>query len=337
MDQKGESQEALAPAVNAQKKGQGNQRKFFQQTYQYLQKKQEVMNKHLNLENPQFNHTLAGVGNIGSFIFQNDGQITQQNQAHPDKLFGQVYGSSSATNKVKKQFDFDFEQQMKQKRERKQGVSTQATNMKKPIQFAKGGSQNPGAKAIGGIKKIQVHKQFNEAAKAKLEMNLTGPLPKNILSPKHATNKSSSKTKHSQYFNNSSEVIPQQQKYSNQMQLDTQAMQYGGQQNVVNPGSLNSQQQHFQVQLNSIRNEDQKERHQITTTTQGCNTVININIDSNTWGRQNRGEQKEGSAMSRNEKGSYPTEQSQLDNANRFKPANKNEMSLKKPMSNMKR
>lgn len=41
--------------------------------------------------------------------------------------------------------------------------------------------------------------------------------------------------------------------------------------------------------------------------------------------------------MSRNEKGSYPTEQSQPENGNRFKAINKNEMSIKKPMSNMKR
>ena len=60
-------------------------------------------------------------------------------------------------------------------------------------------SQNFGA----SNKKIAVTKQ----QKIKTQMNLTGPLPKGILSPKTATNKSGSRAKHSQYFGGSSEVI----------------------------------------------------------------------------------------------------------------------------------
>lgn len=46
-------------------------------------------------------------------------------------------------------------------------------------------------------------------AKLKTQMNLTGPLPKNILSPKSMANKSHGKSKHSQYFNNETEIAGQ--------------------------------------------------------------------------------------------------------------------------------
>lgn len=46
-------------------------------------------------------------------------------------------------------------------------------------------------------------------AKLKTQMNLTGPLPKNILSPKSMANKSHGKSKHSQYFNNEAELCAQ--------------------------------------------------------------------------------------------------------------------------------
>jgi len=42
-----------------------------------------------------------------------------------------------------------------------------------------------------------------QQTKLKTQMNLTGPLPKNILSP----TASQGKTKHSQYFANPSEIV----------------------------------------------------------------------------------------------------------------------------------
>jgi len=36
---------------------------------------------------------------------------------------------------------------------------------------------------------------------------MTGPLPKNLLGPSTATNQSQGKSKHSQYFDNTSEVV----------------------------------------------------------------------------------------------------------------------------------
>jgi len=58
---------------------------------------------------------------------------------------------------------------------------------------------------VNSNKKLAVQKN----PKIKMQMNMTGPLPKNIVSPKTTTNKSSSKTKHSQYFNNATEVVNQ--------------------------------------------------------------------------------------------------------------------------------
>jgi len=56
-------------------------------------------------------------------------------------------------------------------------------------------------------------------------MNMTGPLPKNIISPKTTTNKSTSKTKHSQYFNNATEVVGQNSQKHYQIQTANQMIQ----------------------------------------------------------------------------------------------------------------
>lgn len=58
---------------------------------------------------------------------------------------------------------------------------------------------------VNSNKKLMANKQ----QKIKTQMNLTGPLPKNILSPKATANKSLGKTKHSQYFGGSDIVAAQ--------------------------------------------------------------------------------------------------------------------------------
>ena len=109
----------------------------------------------------------------------------------PSKVFTQVHGSSSATNKVKKAFDFDVDAQQKLKRERKIGFSTAAghpgvVSTKKTISFNKKMKQNIANIPSGANKKLSIQKPAN----IKTQMNLTGPLPKNILSPSTVTNQS---------------------------------------------------------------------------------------------------------------------------------------------------
>ena len=66
--------------------------------------------------------------------------------------------------------------------------------------------------------------QQTKPQKIKTQLNMSGPIPKNIVSPKTIANKSQGKTKHSQYFNDSEVVINQQYpgqltpKMSSQMQ-----------------------------------------------------------------------------------------------------------------------
>lgn len=72
--------------------------------------------------------------------------------------------------------------------------------------------------------------------KTKTQMNLTGPLPKNILSPKSMANKSNGKSKHSQYFNNEAEVVQQnQQQYMVPQKVDSQQFNMGQMTPLNNP------------------------------------------------------------------------------------------------------
>ena len=43
--------------------------------------------------------------------------------------------------------------------------------------------------------------------KIKTQMNMTGPLPKHLLGPVTVTNQSQGKSKHSQYFENTNEIV----------------------------------------------------------------------------------------------------------------------------------
>ena len=108
-------------------------------------------------------------------------------------------------------------------------------------------------------------------------MNLTGPLPKNILSPGTVTNQSQGKSKHSQYFDTSSEIVGTQyhQQYINNMNASQQfPLMQGG-----TPSNAAQKQHQYQVSVNGAQGG--AGQHQITTS--GGNTVININIDSNSW------------------------------------------------------
>lgn len=125
-----------------------------------------------------------------------------------NNIYTQIHGSSSATNKVKKAFDFDIESKGKVKRERNVGMSTQAQNA------ANGASKGIGMINQNNVNLLQVsnnngNKKIGQQkqAKIKTQMNLTGPLPKHLLSPTNVTNQSQGKSKHSQYFDNSSEIV----------------------------------------------------------------------------------------------------------------------------------
>ena len=78
---------------------------------------QEMIQKHNNE-----GHNV-GMGNIGPYIIQNNKQLAQQVvQGVPNaKLFTQIHGSSSATNKAKKAFNFELDNQQKMKREKNKG------------------------------------------------------------------------------------------------------------------------------------------------------------------------------------------------------------------------
>ena len=161
---------------------------------------------------------------IGAAVLENTATFA----AGPGPLFAPAHGSSSATNKVKKAFEFDFDsqQQPKTNKREKKNPNGPHTNQS---------SNNNTADAInvGGRKAVSTNKKVSNALKMqqqaghsmitssvvskkinlskpktyiKTQMNLTGPLPKHMLSPGPYTNKSKLKTKHSQYFDNSSEI-----------------------------------------------------------------------------------------------------------------------------------
>jgi hypothetical protein len=58
-------------------------------------------------------------------------------------------------------------------------------------------SVNPGSKKVN----------LQKPAKIKTQMNMTGPLPKHLLGPGTVTNLSQGKSKHSQYFDHTSETV----------------------------------------------------------------------------------------------------------------------------------
>lgn len=74
------------------------------------------------------------MGNIGPYIIHNSKHLAQQVvQGIPNaKLFSNIHGSSSATNKAKKAFNFDLENQSKIKQSKQKGGSTvQSQNKQK--------------------------------------------------------------------------------------------------------------------------------------------------------------------------------------------------------------
>lgn len=173
---------------------------------------------------------------MGSTALENTGLIAPG----PGTLFAQAHGPSSATNKVKKAFDFEIEaqQQMKiNKREKRNLQGTSSTNQAQAnnttdsinLGYRKATSTN---KKVNNLLKMQQQTGHNMVASSiaskkismqkpknfiKTQMNLTGPLPKHMLSPGPYTNKSKLKTKHSQYFDNSSEIENHIQPAQNQL------------------------------------------------------------------------------------------------------------------------
>ena len=150
------------------------------------------------MQEPKQDAAAFGFGNVDQFKLAEPSKGLVSVGSTP---FGaNVYttqGSSSVTNKVKKAFDFDVDTRGQIKRERNAGLSTQAQNThihnanngankgigmmnQNNINFMAGGSSNTGSKKGGQQKQ----------AKIKTQMNLTGPLPKHLLSPTNVANQS---------------------------------------------------------------------------------------------------------------------------------------------------
>lgn len=155
---------------------------------------------------------------MGPYIIQTNKQNAQQvGPGIPNmKMLANQLGSSSATNKAKKAFNFELDVQQKTKQKGKGASAVNYSNKsKQALNVTKGAQNGNQAASINSNKKLVMQNK----AKLKTQMNLTGPLPKNILSPKSMANKSHGKSKHSQYFNNEAEIAAQA---SDQMVLSTQ-------------------------------------------------------------------------------------------------------------------
>jgi len=73
----------------------------------------------------QFKNTIPakdthGMANIGPFVMKNNLQLAQEILNHPKsgKLFTQIHGSSSATNKAKKAFNFELDHSNRNKKDK---------------------------------------------------------------------------------------------------------------------------------------------------------------------------------------------------------------------------
>jgi hypothetical protein len=149
------------------------------------------------VQEPNQDGSAFGFGNVDQFKLKlaepSKGLVSVGSTPFGANIYTNTQGSSSVTNKVKKAFDFDVDTRGQIKRERNAGLSTQAQNNvnngankaigimnQNNINFMAGGNSNTGSKKGGQQKQ----------AKIKTQMNLTGPLPKHLLSPTNVANQS---------------------------------------------------------------------------------------------------------------------------------------------------
>jgi hypothetical protein len=86
-------------------------------------------------------------------------------------------------------------------------------------------------------------------------MNMTGPLPKHLLGPATVTNQSQGKSKHSQYFENTNEIVGQRYQQHSDAQPDFQQpvlSQASSGLPVVSSSTPSHAAQQYQVQVNGL-------------------------------------------------------------------------------------